>query len=154
MRDWSTDFMAHDGQLFRRSFGEIIAELMKARFPRDTTKHIERRYDVEPSTARNVRRGHVSNQSITSILYGEGEDVFALLDALGEALTGVTRDQWEEAKVNKIIREAELAQQTHRLVRLRRQLLAENADEATEADDRAIESASRSAPRGGVRRHA
>src|SRR5690606_12683506 len=46
MTAWSTDFMARDGHLFRRSVGEIVAALLKARFPRDTAKHIERRYDV------------------------------------------------------------------------------------------------------------
>lgn len=146
--------MARDGHLFRRSIGEIVAGLLSARFPRDTAKHIERRYEVEASTARNIRKGHLSAQSITSILYGEGEDVFALLDALGEALTGMTRDQWEEAKINKIIREAELAQQTHRLVRLRRALLAERTEEASETAHRALEGDPRPADVRAVGRHA
>jgi len=154
MTDWSVDFMAHDGQLFRRSLGEILAELIRSRFPRDTTKHIERRYDVEPSTARNVRRGHISNQSLTSVLYGEGEDVFELLDAIGHALTGQTRDQWEEAKLNKIIMEAERAQESHRLVRLRRALLAESAEAVDQAARGALQGASGPAQDRPGRRHA
>jgi hypothetical protein len=128
MTDWSAAFMPRDGQLFPRTVGELLAIILRRQFPRDTAKVLERRYEFEAPTAKNVAKGHASERSITRILYGEGEDVFALLDALGHALTGITRDEWEERRLNKIIMEAERAQDSHRLVRLRRALLAESIE--------------------------
>lgn len=133
MSDWTADFMPREVQLFRRNVGEIIAHLVRSKFPRDTAKHLQRSYDLEPSTAKNVARGHVSPQSLTSILHGEGDDVFDLLDAIGHALTGKTRHEWEEQKYQRIIEEAERAQDGIRQLRLRRALLAESAMGSDEA---------------------
>lgn len=128
--------MTRDGHLFRRSVGEIVAGLLRAKFNRDTAKAVERRYEIEPSTAKNVIKGHVSERSLTSILHGEGEDVFELLDAIGHALTGMTHDQWEEKKFNQIIEEAERAENSIRRLHSRRALLAESTQAVGEADAR------------------
>lgn len=154
MTDWSQAFMPRDGQLFPRTVGEILALLLRRQFPRDTAKQLERRYEFEPTTAKNVVKGHTSERSITRILYGEGQDVFALLDAIGHALTGITRDEWEEQKLNKIMEEAERAQDSHRLVRLRRALLAEIAEPGGEAVGGAQEDAARTGQGREGRRHA
>lgn len=126
MTEWSADFVPFEEQLFRPRIGEVIANLLRGRFRRDTAKTLERRYDLEPSTAKNVLRGHVSERSLTSILQGEGEDVFELLDAIGHALTGKSRDEWEEQKLQRIIDEANNAQA--RIARIgERRRLAERA---------------------------
>lgn len=133
MTAWTDDFMPRDRQLFRPTIGEILARLLRARFPRDTAKTCQRRYQIEPSTSQNVVKGHVSPQSLTAILCGEGEDVFELLDAIGEALTGQSRHEWEEKKLQRIIDEAMRAKQGIERLRARRALLDESA--RTVADD-------------------
>jgi hypothetical protein len=128
MTDGAWNFVPLDGQeLFPRTLGEILAKLLRARFPRDTAKRLEARYDVAPVTSKNMAKGHWSERSIAAVLYGEGEDVYDLLDAIGYALTGVRREEWEEKKFNRIIEEAERAQEGIRRLRTRAALLAERA---------------------------
>lgn len=126
--------MPRDGQeLFPRTIGEVLALLLRAKWPHHTAKKVEAKYELAEPTAKNVVKGHVSERSLTTILRGEGEDVFELLDAIGHALTGKTRQQWEEEKFQRIIEEAARAQERVRWLRTRRELLAESAGTVDEA---------------------
>lgn len=79
------DFMPLDRQLFDRSMGELLAQFVRRRWPRDTAKHVSRAWEVEPATAANLIKGHASERTITKALKAEG---WPLVMALGEAVTG------------------------------------------------------------------
>ena len=118
--------MSRDGQHFRRTLGEILGALVKQKYAKHTDKELGRRYDIDPATAKNLRRGQVSNRSASAVLWGEGNDVFELLDAIGHALTGMTRHEWEEQKLQRIIEEANRAKAQIASLRARRALMAES----------------------------
>lgn len=84
------DYMGEEPQLFRRTVGEALARLVRTKWPRDTAKHVSRAWGLDPKTAANVIQGHASERTITKAIAAEG---WALLDPLGEALTGVTYEQ-------------------------------------------------------------
>lgn len=106
MTDWSAEFMPPDRQLFPRSLGELLAVFVRRQWPRDTAKRIASRWDVDPSTAVNVTKGHASERTITKALAAEG---WPLLIALGEAVTGKPYEQHLEDIANERDRAAERA---------------------------------------------
>lgn len=79
------DFMPRDRQLFDRSMGELLAAFVRNRWPRDTAKNVSRAWDIDPTTAANLTKGHASERTITKALKAEGWPLFM---ALGEAVTG------------------------------------------------------------------
>lgn len=83
-------FLQEQPQLFARTLGELLALFAKRAWPRDTAKHLARRWDLDRSTAENVLRGHGSERTITKAVKAEG---WPLVIALGEALTGQTYQQ-------------------------------------------------------------
>lgn len=93
------DFVTLERQLFPRRLGDAFAELIHRRWPRDTAKTIARRYDLDPSTAVNAVKGHVSERTITKAIAKDG---WALLAPLGEAMTGQTYD----AHLQTLVQEA------------------------------------------------
>lgn len=80
-----TDFMPLDRQLFDRSLGELMAAFVRRRWPRDTAKTVARTWDIDPATAANLIKGHVSAPTLHKALKAEGWPLFM---ALGEAITG------------------------------------------------------------------
>lgn len=78
-------FMPRDRQLFDRSMGELLATFVRNRWPRDTAKHVSKAWDIEPTTAANLTKGHASERTISKALKAEG---WPLMMALGEAMTG------------------------------------------------------------------
>ncbi|WP_141653103.1 hypothetical protein [Phenylobacterium immobile] len=77
--------MPRDRQLFDRSMGELLAQFVRKRWPRDTAKTVARKWGVDPSTATNLIKGHASERTITKAIQAEG---WPLIMALGEAVTG------------------------------------------------------------------
>jgi hypothetical protein len=90
MTEIGAGFLTEDSQLFPRNVGELLALFAKRAWPRDTAKQLARRWDLDPSTAVNVVKGHGSERTITKALKAEG---WPLLMALGEQLTGQTYQQ-------------------------------------------------------------
>lgn len=86
------DFMHREEHKLRlgRNLGDALAEAVRQHWPRDTAKHIERRWDIDPATAKNVVRGKASERTVTKAIQSEG---WTLLTVLGEALTGETYEQ-------------------------------------------------------------
>lgn len=80
-----TDYMPLDRQLFERSLGELMATFVRRRWPRDTAKTVARAWDIDPATAANLIKGHLSTQTLAKALKAEGWPLFM---ALGEAVTG------------------------------------------------------------------
>lgn len=101
-------------QLFRRNIAEALAELLGQRY--STAKQLARAVDIDPSTAENMRKGHLSVPTLQKVLDVEGR---ALWEKLGDELFGETFYQFEERRIAAAIREAQHAQSN--LVRLRAQ---------------------------------
>ncbi len=108
-------------QLFGLSLGEALADLARQKYPRDTAKHIARHWDIDPSTAANVVRGHASERTLTKAIKAEG---WGLLSHLGAALTGETFHDYEERQLAAIIERAADASQKLVQLRTRREALA------------------------------
>jgi hypothetical protein len=83
-------FVDQDAQLFGRTLGEIVAQMVKRRFPRNTAKSVEAAWDLDPTTARNVVRGHCSERTLAKAIRAEG---WALAAPLIESMTGQTYEQ-------------------------------------------------------------
>jgi hypothetical protein len=101
-----TAFMPRDRQLFDRSMGELLAAFVRRRWPRDTAKHVSRSWDIEPSTATNLIKGHASERTISKALRAEG---WPLLMALGEAMTGQAYQEFLQDITDEAARAAQQA---------------------------------------------
>jgi len=104
MADIGADFLTEHRQLFPRGMGELLALFARRKYQRDTAKHVEQVWGVDPSTAANLVKGHASERTITKALRAEG---WPLVMALGEAMTG----QAYEEHLQNIIQETERARE-------------------------------------------
>lgn len=121
MTDWSCDFVSQDRQELT-TMGAALARLVRKRWPDATAKRVEAAWDLDRTTANNLIKGHASERTVTKAIKAEG---WELLAALGEALTGQTHHEWEEQRLQRIIEEANRAQESIRRLRTRRELLAQ-----------------------------
>jgi hypothetical protein len=103
MTQWMDGFVPDDGQLFRRTMGETLAQMVRRRWPHHTAKQVAKAWDLDPTTAANLTKGHASERTLTKAIRAEGWD---LLEAMGEALTGQSYADWKQQKFSKIIEEA------------------------------------------------
>ena len=103
-----TDFMPLDRQLFDRSMGELLASFVRKRWPRDTSKQVAKAWDIDPTTATNLTKGHASERTISKALRAEGWPLFM---ALGEAVTGQPYEQFLQSIVDERERAAKRAEE-------------------------------------------
>lgn len=69
-----------------KSIGDAVRDLVRRRWPNNAAKQLERSWDLDPKTAKNVvGNGHVSERTLTKAVRAEG---WSFLDALGHELTG------------------------------------------------------------------
>lgn len=82
-----------DQQLpLEKSIGDAVRGMVRRRWKNNAAKMIERTWDLDPKTARNVvGNGNVSERTLTKAVRAEG---WAFLAALGEELTGQSYDQY------------------------------------------------------------
>lgn len=74
-----------------KSVGDAVRDLVRRRWTNNTAKQLERQWDLDPKTAKNVvGNGHVSERTLTKAVRAEGWD---FLEALGFELTGETYAQ-------------------------------------------------------------
>lgn len=78
--------------------GELLAAFVRRRWPRDTAKQVSKAWDIDPSTAANLTKGHASERTISKAIKAEG---WPLLMALGEAMTGQAYDDFLESIVHE-----------------------------------------------------
>ena len=76
-------------QLFGRRIADALTALVGQRH--GTAKQIARAYEIDPSTAENMRKGHLSVTTLEKVAKAEG---WALWAALGEELFGQSYDQF------------------------------------------------------------
>lgn len=120
------EFVPLEQQLFGLSLGEALAGLARQKYPRDTAKHLTRAWQIDPSTAANVLKGHASERTLAKAFRAEG---WSLIDAIGKAVTGETHHEYEVRTLELKIREAEVARQNLVRIRSRREALERRAME-------------------------
>ena len=82
-----------------RTLGEAVRDLVRRRWTNNTAKQLERHWDLDPKTAKNVvGNGHVSERTLTKAVRAEGWDFIA---ALGVELTGQSYDQHLESIIER-----------------------------------------------------
>jgi hypothetical protein len=113
MTDAHMDFLPPDRQLFRSfdTLGEALKAAAKAAWPWNTANHMQRRWGLDPRTAENVAKGHGSARTLLKAVQAEGEDAWALWDAVGELIIGESREQYDERQFALILKEAALARE-------------------------------------------
>lgn len=113
MTETSVDFLPPDRQLFRpcTSLGEALQIAIKAAWPWNTANHIQRRWDIDPSTAENARKGAASARTVIKAVQAEGSEAWALWDALGELIIGESRDEFDERQLHSLLMETQRARQ-------------------------------------------
>lgn len=72
-------------QLFGRRIADALNDLIRQKH--STAKQAARAYGIDPTTAENMRKGHLSVPTLEKVAKTEG---WALWAALGEQLTGET----------------------------------------------------------------
>lgn len=98
-----------------KTLGDAFKNLVANRFRHNAAKQIERLWDLDPHTAKNiVQKGSVSERTLTKAARSEG---WAFWMALGEELFGQSYTAWEEQRLTKIMEDA--ARDLDRVRRLR-----------------------------------
>jgi len=87
MTDAVMDFVGRNDRDFPdRSIGDAVQDLVRRRWESNAAKMLERHWDLDPKTARNVvGQGNVSERTLAKAIRAEG---WGFLAALGEELTG------------------------------------------------------------------
>jgi len=111
-----------------KTVGDALRDLIRKRYANNAAKRIERDWDLDPKTAKNVvSAGHVSERTLTKAVRAEG---WSLLLALGAEITGETHSEFEERRLTHIIQERDDAAQTLVSLRARREALDARAARA------------------------
>lgn len=118
-------------ELFPKSLGEIVAELVRQKYP--TAKGLARAWDISVKAAETVRDGHFGIRIMASAIAAEG---WQFIEALGESALGETYEQYQMRLLEAKIQEVENAQQTVVRLRSRREALERKAGEIGGLRDR------------------
>jgi hypothetical protein len=117
-----------------KTVGDALRGLIRKRWKNNAAKHLERAWDLDPRTARNVvTQGHVSERTLTKAARAES---WGLWMALGEELFGQSYADWEDERLQRIIEEATHARGQVRGLRERSAAIRQGADSAFPALDR------------------
>jgi transcriptional regulator with XRE-family HTH domain len=116
------DYMTLDRQLFRRPLTSALAELLKQKY--GTAKQLARAVGIDPATAENLRKGHLSVPTLEKALQAEGRDLWR---RLGEEIFGETDLEYEARLIDIKIQEAEHARSNIERLRSRREALEQSA---------------------------
>lgn len=87
-------------QLFRRRIADALASLVAQKHR--TAKQIARTYSIDPSTAENLRKGHLSVPTLEKAVATDGWELWM---ALGEAVIGQPYDQHLQTLIERTARE-------------------------------------------------
>lgn len=85
MAQTGTDFMTLPRHLFPHRMADALCGLVSQKH--GTAKRMARAYGIDPSTAENLRKGHLSVPTLEKVAKAEG---WALWVALGEEMFGQT----------------------------------------------------------------
>lgn len=132
------DFLPRDRNLFRpfATLGEALREIARNRWRAHTAKEAARAWGLEHSTGESLTRGHASERTVVKAVRGEGENGWALWDALGELIIGESRAEFEERRLQTIIAAGEDAQRRLKAYRSRQDELEARSGRLLEASGR------------------
>ena len=121
-----TDFLPLSKQLFARDLGAALSELARRQYgPTGTAKAVAKRWGLDDETAKNlVSKGIASTTTIAKAITAEG---WGLWHALGAELTGETYPEFEERRLQSIIKDAEDARENLVALRTRRAAVESSA---------------------------
>jgi hypothetical protein len=110
------EFLPRDTQklALARNLGDALMEIAKTVWPYHTARNIEREWQVDKSTAKNVTKGVVGAAVVTKALRAQQakhKNAWALWDALGELVIGETRAEFERRLIKRIIEQNEHARE-------------------------------------------
>lgn len=94
--------MPLDRQLFPKRMAEALAALLTQKHV--TAKQIARAYQIDPSTAENLRKGHLSVPTLEKVVKAEG---WALWAELGREMIGQSYPEHLETLIERTAREQE-----------------------------------------------
>lgn len=98
-----------------KSVGDAVRDLVRRRWPNNAAKHLERSWELDPKTAKNVvGNGNVSERTLTKAIRAEG---WSFVAALAEELTGQTYDQHLQSIIEETAREQEARERQRDRVR-------------------------------------
>lgn len=111
-------FMPLSRQLFDRTLADALSDLARQKY--GTAKQVARAWGIDPTTAANLFKGHLSIPTLMKALQVEGWSLWA---AVGSEVTGETYEQFVERKLQAAIREAADARSNLVQLRSRREAL-------------------------------
>jgi hypothetical protein len=99
-----SDYMPLDRQLFGHRIADALAALLAQRYP--TAKQLARGIGVEPATAENLRKGHLSVPTLEKAVEAGGRELW---NKLGDAIFGEPDAAYQARRIAAILSEAENA---------------------------------------------
>jgi hypothetical protein len=107
------NFLPPDRQFVRPSatLGEALKVLAEKFAPINTAKVAERRWKLSAPTAENITKGIASGTTLVKAVRAEGEDAWALWDAIGELIIGESREDYDERFAALLQERADYARQ-------------------------------------------
>lgn len=102
MTNGATGYMPLDRQLFPRRMAEALSNLLGQRH--STSKQIARAYGLDPSTAENLRKGHLSVTTLEKVVQTEGWGLWA---ELGREMMGQTYPDYLQHVIEREAHEQE-----------------------------------------------
>lgn len=127
----SKDFMGLLPQLFPRTLGEAVAELVRQKYP--TAKALARAWEIDVKTAETVRAGSCGPRALWAGITREG---WAFMEALGHTATGETYDEYRERVLTQKIQELQDAREKIVRFRSRSEALEQRAAGLVDGGDR------------------
>ena len=103
--------MPLERQLFPKRMAEALAALLTQKHV--TAKQIARAYKIDPSTAENLRKGHLSVPTLEKVIKAEG---WALWAELGREMIGQSYPEHLETLIERTAREQEQREYQRRRV--------------------------------------
>jgi hypothetical protein len=102
MNQTGADFMPVPRQLIPLRMAEALASLLAQKHT--TAKQIARAYAIDPSTAENLRKGHLSVPTLEKVIKAEG---WALWAELGREMIGHGYSEHLQSIIERTAREQE-----------------------------------------------
>lgn len=117
------DFLPEDRQFFEpaKTLGEALRLIAQTIAPTNTAKTVSRRWGLNTVTGDNIVKEIASGSTLVKAVRAEGDDAWALWDALGELLIGESRDTYDERNAAQLQERADYARQRLEDRRTRRQ---------------------------------
>lgn len=122
MTQTGATFLSADWHQSTRNVGGVLAEFVRAKFPRDTIKRTASALDCTLPAAANVTKGHASERMITK---AHQTWPFEFSEAIDRAFTGMTRAEY----LKRIIEEEAREHDKRQAERLEHRRLEERAFE-------------------------